>query len=305
MCIIASIKSNQQISKATLKRCWDNNPHGGGFMFTDGKKVITYKEMQSFKKYYREFLQKREEYSQSNFVCHFRISTHGKINTENCHPFLVNDKLGFVHNGIIRNASISPDYSDTNMFNRETLQMLPINFTSNQGILSLIKEYIGSGSKLAFLSSDNHITYVNESAGQYDENGVWFSNGGYKEYKYYDAGGVKVDTFNSGWLPKNTTSYQSSNKVYYGSYKQSNIGFNGSTNSRVKEPTKIADINWNERLKNDKKIESDIVTIARSGYADKYTKKCGYCDKELKSYSEKDNGICFHCEDRYNQEWSF
>ncbi len=39
MCIIAAIPQGQQITKGTLKRCWENNPHGGGFMYSDGSKV--------------------------------------------------------------------------------------------------------------------------------------------------------------------------------------------------------------------------------------------------------------------------
>jgi len=55
MCIIAAIPQGQQISKSILKRCWENNPHGGGFMYSDGNKVIIEKEMVSFKKYWKKF----------------------------------------------------------------------------------------------------------------------------------------------------------------------------------------------------------------------------------------------------------
>lgn len=301
MCIIASIKSNQQISKSTLKRCWENNPHGGGFMFTDGKKVHTYKQMHSFKKYYNTFLDKRKQFPQSNFVCHFRISTHGKVNETNCHPFNVNDKLGFVHNGIIRNAPISHEYSDTYMFNATILQNLPTNFTSNVAILTLLKEYIGSGSKLCFLSSDNKLTYVNESAGEVDENGVWFSNGGYKQVRYYDAGGVRVNNAQS--YGGNTNSKVGT--YYYGSnYKQSTMGFASAVIPNVSSNnTKINNINWNDRLKNDKKIESDVVEASKKYFT--YEDNCTFCDKVLSSYHEKNNGVCFKCEDRYANEWSF
>jgi glutamine amidotransferase len=299
MCIISAIPSNKQISKSTLKRCWENNPHGGGFMYTDGKKVFVYKEMTSFKRYFREFIAKREQYPQSSFVCHFRISTHGKINEENCHPFLVNDKLGFVHNGIIRNAPISNDYSDTNMFNRTILQQLPSNFLSNDAMVSLITDYIGSGSKLAFLDKDNNISIINEKAGQWDENGVWFSNGGYKETKYYDAGGTRVGTYGTTWGG-------GTNKVYYGSnVKQSSMGFassvipNISGNKNV--GSKFKDIQWEEKLKN--KVDNDVVELAKSSYGDKYALKCVWCDSSLSTYYEKNNECCTKCEDRYSRDW--
>lgn len=291
MCIIVSIPQNKQINKATLKRCWDNNPHGGGFMFTDGKKVHTYKEMSSFKRYWKEFLNKRQQYTESTFVCHFRISTHGKINDTNCHPFLVNDKLGFVHNGIIRNAPISPDYSDTYMFNATILRNLPKDFIKNVSILSLIKEYIGSGSKLCFLESDNKVTFINESSGIWD-NGIWYSNGGYKEHKYYDAGGTRV--------------YSNSNVI--GTAKQSTIGFGSSVlynTSTKKETSKFKKFDFQESLKKDK-IDTNVIDYVNSRWGNKYTydEHCGFCDKILTTYSEKSNGYCKHCEDRY-AEWSF
>jgi hypothetical protein len=51
MCIIVAIPQGKKISKQVVKRCWENNPHGGGFMYSDGKKVIVEKEMSSFKRY--------------------------------------------------------------------------------------------------------------------------------------------------------------------------------------------------------------------------------------------------------------
>lgn len=191
MCIIVAIPANKDVSKATLKRCWDNNPHGGGFMYSDNGKVVTYKEMDSFKNYWKELCKARLYFRKSGFVCHFRISTHGKINEENCHPFLVNRALGFAHNGIIYSAPKSNDYSDTYMFNEVILKKLPSGFLSNQPILSLIRSYIGSGSKLAFLNGSGIISIVNEKAGVWD-NGVWYSNTGYKKVDYFDYGGTKV-----------------------------------------------------------------------------------------------------------------
>jgi glutamine amidotransferase len=299
MCIIAAIPTKKEISKATLQRCWNNNPHGGGFMFTDGKKIHTFKEMNSFKRYWKAFVHARETYPQSSFVCHFRISTHGKINEENCHPFLVNPKLAFAHNGIIRNAPTSPDYSDTYMFNLTILQNLPNNFLDNVSVRLLIQEYIGSGSKLAFLSSDNKITLINEKAGQWDANGVWFSNGGYKEYDYFDAGGTRV-----------TSAWGGKSKTYHNpSYKQGTMGF-ASAAFPLATTSKIKDVDWDKKLKSEK-IDNNVVAYAKSDccdafdYKSTYEDKCGFCDKVLKGYTEKQNGYCVHCEDRYSNEWSF
>jgi len=191
MCIIAAIPQGQQISKSILKRCWENNPHGGGFMYSDGNKVIIEKEMQSFKRYWKKFHEAKQHYQSSSFICHFRISTHGKINEVNCHPFHVNKGLGFCHNGIIYNAPKSDNFSDTYMFNEAILKQLPNTFLKNDAQVKLIEQYIGNGSKLAFLNSKSEITIINENAGVWDD-GVWYSNTGYKATKYFDYGGTKV-----------------------------------------------------------------------------------------------------------------
>lgn len=309
MCIIAAIPQDKQITKATLQRCWNNNPHGGGFMFTDGKAIQVYKEMSSFKKYWKAFIHARELNPNSSFVCHFRISTHGKINETNCHPFLVNKKLGFAHNGIIRNAPTSPDYSDTYMFNDYILQNLPSNFLDNKGIISLIREYIGSGSKLAFLSSDNKITIVNEKAGTWD-GGIWYSNNGYKEFEYYDRGGTRVGAYGTMWGSGETNSYKGKSYSYTthkGTYRQTNMGFASSAFPKVSE--KVHNIDWDKKLKTEK-LDNNVVAYAKSDSCDsfdcnsKYDEKCGFCDKVLKGYTEKQNGYCVHCEDRYSKEWS-
>lgn len=307
MCIIAAIPTKKEISKATLQRCWNNNPHGGGFMFTDGKHIQVFKEMSSFKRYWKSFVHAREQYPESSFICHFRISTHGKINETNCHPFHVNNKLGFCHNGIIRNAPYSQEYSDTYMFNATILQNLPTNFLGNLAIQSLIKDYIGGGSKLAFLSHDNKITLINESAGQWDANGVWFSNGGYKEHDYFDAGGTRVNG-SSGWYGGG--SYSKSYGKVGQSYQQSSMGFASAAFPSVNEKKKkVENIDWDKRLKADK-IDKEVVAIAHNSccdtfdYSKRYEEQCGFCDKVLNTYTEKQNGYCHKCEDKYSKEWS-
>lgn len=191
MCIIVAIPQGKQVDKSILKRCWQNNPHGAGYMYSTGSKVEVFKELTSFKNLWRNFCDAKQKHIKSSFVVHFRISTHGKINEANCHPFLVNKNLGFAHNGIIGAAPVNPNFSDTYMFNETILKSLPNNFINNVAQVSLITQYIGSGSKLAFLNTKGEIILINEKAGVWD-NGVWYSNSGYKAYDYYDYGGTRV-----------------------------------------------------------------------------------------------------------------
>ena len=279
MCIIVAIPQGKQVTKQTLKRCWDNNPHGGGFMYSDGKKVIVEKEMSSFKRYCKALMNARANFDTS-FVLHFRISTHGKINETNCHPFLANKNLGFANNGIIYAAPTSDNFSDTYMFNEAILKHLPTNFLTNNAYVSLIAQYIGSGSKLAFLNTKGEITIINEKAGVWD-NGVWYSNTGYKATNYFDYGGTKVASFSYGVakpiytqskLELSTTKKESDNKVVDKSDVENQVNHDcidcGDTYSQE-------ELDW---YGNPKKFHS-----------------CDYCGCSLATSSERMNGCCNYC----------
>jgi len=179
MCI-AILNTAGTISKKTFKECWNNNPDGGGMAYTDKGKVKLFKELKCFKPLYKQYIQVREENPEANILLHFRIATHGKINETNCHPFLVNKNLAFIHNGMIYGNGMpeSHEFSDTYLFNQTILKKLPQNFTSNEAILKLLSEYIGY-SKIIFLNGKNEWAILNEDAGIWDGDN-WYSNKSYK-----------------------------------------------------------------------------------------------------------------------------
>ena len=209
MCIAILNKKSATLKKQILKNCWDNNGDGAGILYIDDNKKMSFvKEMKDFDKFYNSYIDIKKKYGKkNNVVLHFRISTHGEINETNCHPFLVDEYCGFVHNGMIYNAPINKKYSDTYMFNEVILKKMPVGFENDENILDMIELYIGQGSKLVFLNADNEYTIVNEKAGVWD-NDCWFSNTSYKTVNnWYDFGGVKKyksagstnTTYNTGY----------------------------------------------------------------------------------------------------------
>lgn len=182
MCIAILNPPRVTLKKETLLTCWKNNPDGAGLIFTDTKTrtLYTLKELNSPEAFCNAYARYRKEQPDSYFVIHFRIATAGKVNKANCHPFVVNQNLAFVHNGIISQARTTANHSDTYHFNLDTLQKLPANFAENSAILDLIESAIGH-SKLVFLSSDNKPLILNEYMGHYGENNVWYSNRSYLE----------------------------------------------------------------------------------------------------------------------------
>lgn len=192
MCIAIINPSNKTLTKETLNNCWLNNDDGAGFLYIQDGKLKAFKEMKSFNKFFNKYMNVKKSCPESNIVLHFRISTHGVVNKTNCHPFFVNNDLGFVHNGVIYGVKEDPRFSDTYMFNKTILKNLPASFEQNETIMDLLQDFIGNGSKLAFLDSSNNYYLVNEEAGHWND-GCWFSNHSYESVSaYVDYGGTKV-----------------------------------------------------------------------------------------------------------------
>ena len=179
MCIAIYKPEGKILSQATLTECYDSNPDGAGFMYAENKKLHIEKGFFSFQSFYDAF--KKHENKQT--VLHFRIKTHGKIDTTNCHPFAVNNAIGFVHNGIISGFG-DANHSDTIGFNQSILQPLVSKWGNlalfQDPIIDLIEGRIGY-SKLVFLDRHGNHKIMNEHKGEWDD-GIWYSNNSYKPY---------------------------------------------------------------------------------------------------------------------------
>ena len=179
MCIAIYKPEGKILSQATLTECYDSNPDGAGFMYAENKKLHIEKGFFSFQSFYDAF--KKHENKQT--VLHFRIKTHGKIDTTNCHPFAVNNAIGFVHNGIISGFG-DANHSDTIGFNQSILQPLVSKWGNlalfQDPIINLIEGRIGY-SKLVFLDRHGNHKIMNEHKGEWDD-GIWYSNNSYKPY---------------------------------------------------------------------------------------------------------------------------
>lgn len=182
MCIAIFTPKEKQLSKNIIKNCWRHNSDGAGFMYSKDGILKVHKEMESVKSFYGAYLQAKEEAPESPFVLHFRIATHGKINTINCHPIRVFPNLGFVHNGML-DCELSDRYSDTIIFKNTILKGLPRGFHRNKAILSFIETYIGWDNKLIFMDNRGRVSIVNGEEGIWKDD-CWFSNNSFKDSAY-------------------------------------------------------------------------------------------------------------------------
>jgi hypothetical protein len=209
MCIAIYKPEGKIIPYATLKECYDSNPDGAGFMYAEDKKLHIEKGFFSLQSFYEAYVKHQDKQA----VLHFRIKTHGKIDTTNCHPFAVNNSLGFVHNGVISGFG-DANHSDTIGFNNGVLQPL-VNKWGNLALFQdpmkdLIESRIGY-SKLIFLDRHGNHNILNEAKGVWDD-GVWYSNTSYKPYVAPATPSYSKSTYD--W--KNKSWYDSDVDNYYG-----------------------------------------------------------------------------------------
>ena len=181
MCIaILNCKKGGRLPQSQIQNSWDNNDMGAGLLWNKNGKLNVFKTYE-----YEEYLEKynslRDDKSIGSIVLHFRIATSGYNGEHNLHPFLVNDKLGFVHNGVIAGLG-NKKFSDTYEFN-DMLKKYKHDFLNCEMSKFFISEYMGR-SKLIFLDNKDKHTIINEELGKWSS-GNWYSNDSYKEYNDY------------------------------------------------------------------------------------------------------------------------
>jgi len=192
---------------------WVENPHGMGFMASVNGKLLLRKGFFNFKSFWKVF----REFQAYDKVVHFRWGNIGKINVENCHPFIVSERIGMAHNGTIA-IPVSNGKSDTRTFTERILRRLnedDPNFLEDGPTRWFLSKSIGQ-SKLVFLTAEGNITIINKAAGE-EFNGVWYSNTDYKKWP------IKVDK--SKGINPNVNNNNGNNNNLYRDNERAMMGF--------------------------------------------------------------------------------
>ena len=180
MCVIISKEKGKKLpSKEFLYNCFKKNPDGSGFMYEFEHEVYIEKGFMDFDSLYNRLkeLDSQINLQTHSLVMHFRISTSGKVDKENCHPypitqnidlmretFLKTKDIAFCHNGIIRNyQSHDKIHNDTQTFGVNVLSVFKEHypkFYEDKNVLKMLN--LLAQSKLCFLDSEGKITYVGD-----------------------------------------------------------------------------------------------------------------------------------------------
>jgi len=121
------------------------------------------------------------------YAIHFRKSTHGKKDENNCHPFLFNDgKLALIHNGVIPIKCSDDGFSDTWHFTHKVLEPMVKQYgvpIDDQALSWFIRVSIGTD-KVAVMDNKGEVVIFNEDKGNWEDTDgpdgkkgkVWYSN---------------------------------------------------------------------------------------------------------------------------------
>ena len=157
-------------SKTILKRAFFANPHGIGFVSTNG----LYWRGMNFNEFYAQLKGVKKE---DGCIIHFRFATHGSHKVSNCHPFRHKD-LFFAHNGVLPVRTFN-DMTDSETVFRNRITPVYDQFgIDSQEFEDVVLDNLHY-SKFAFLKDQEIHLY-----GDFRQmNGIWYSNFNWMPYK--------------------------------------------------------------------------------------------------------------------------
>lgn len=199
MCLITTAPKKSLIDPDMLEEAFDNNSDGFGIVYAQENRLFVCKRLSNFPTF-KKLLEVVPD--DVPLAIHFRFATHGAVDVDNVHPFVVLNSadgdacdLAMMHNGVISNMGAyntghwsggkwvrnEDKRSDTAIYLEDHLR--PIikdnpSIIENEHFRKMIKRDIGGGNKLLFIRGDGQIFYVNKEAGHENKEypDVWFSN---------------------------------------------------------------------------------------------------------------------------------
>lgn len=177
MCLMIQHSKTTVLSEDLIHDIYRKNSDGFGVMWGDGEKVHVLKLLgtaQEITDLYNEHILGKD------CVIHFRMMTHGDIDYDNCHPYMITENLWMAHNGILstgNDADVSK--SDTWHYIRDFLRPLIAKYGDDilfdPIMQQYIEEHIGSGNKFGIVHKDGRVAILNRKSGV-DHMDAWFSN---------------------------------------------------------------------------------------------------------------------------------
>ena len=183
MCLIitgksAKIRSTLLDTHALLSDIYSSNPDGIGIMYATTKGLKVVKTLPKSIADATQFISKLPN-DDRELAIHFRWTTHGHTNMENCHPYdVVKGYVAMMHNGVLHTGNAADKAkSDTWHFIQDYLASPVADhppLVHNEKFLDLIAEFIGDN-RFVFMDGEGKMSHVNYDQGV-EHDGMWFSN---------------------------------------------------------------------------------------------------------------------------------
>lgn len=189
MCLAIVKPRGLHIPEKNLRAGFDSNNDGCGLCWAENGQLHIEKGMLTWD----AFLGLFQQHQDHPMLIHFRKSTHGKKNADNCHPFLFNDgELALIHNGVIPIKCSEDGFSDTWHLVNKVLEPLVKDYgiaIDDPALSWLIKVAIGSD-KIAVMDGNGEFVIFNEDKGNWEDadgpegkkGKVWYSNRSFQSY---------------------------------------------------------------------------------------------------------------------------
>lgn len=231
MCLITvcpkGTSKNMEILEGFIRNGASSNSQGSGFAYKKNNETGVYINKGFF--LVDDLIAAIEKLNlddEDELIIHHRISTHGKVDKFNTHPFVVSEKQDeiiylkgkvnkpvFAHNGIFSEyGDRNSDFSDTYHFCKRFLSIPKITnlLTRDPFLFESTFDRIIGHQKLVFLfpEKDKELYIVNVDSFT-EDGGYYHSNGGYKSY-VHDRGG-------SSWNRRGTDFDYGDNQALVGS----------------------------------------------------------------------------------------
>ena len=183
MCLIitgksAKIRSTLLNTHGMLSDIYTSNPDGIGIMYSTTKGLKIIKVLPKSVADATQFISKLPN-DDRELAIHFRWTTHGHTNMENCHPYdVVKGYVGMMHNGVLHTGNAADKAkSDTWHFINDYLASPVADhppLVHNEKFLDMIAEFIGDN-RFVFMDGEGKMSHVNKDQGvEHDD--LWFSN---------------------------------------------------------------------------------------------------------------------------------
>lgn len=228
MCLIIvgkaeKVRSTLLNTQGLLEDIFRSNPDGIGIMYANARRGLRiFKSLPKNVAQARHFLT-RMPGDERNLAIHFRWTTHGFTNKENCHPYtVVEGECALMHNGVLHTGnSADRSKSDTwhfiNDFLKTAVQMAPA-IVHDVGFKTLVKDFIRSTNRFVIMTRDGTCSIINAKEGiEHDE--LWFSN------TYAWSPGLLIESYKGRYNGYQGGSFRGGR--YGGSYGYGGVDYEG------------------------------------------------------------------------------